>query len=119
VLTKTEKVLIHKKMDRKEYKRKYMEDYNKSDRGKAAQDRYNSSDKGRSTRSEYGRWSRTSSSEQRNYLGVAALVLLLLVVALFMLSCTHGQKVHDRTYIKGYIVDLGKPTTVTVTTHDN
>jgi hypothetical protein len=104
-------------MDRKEYKRKYMEDYNKSDRGKAAQDRYNSSDKGRSTRSEYGRWSRTSSERQRNYLTVAALVLLFLLVATLMFSCTHGRKVHERTYVKGYIVDLSKPTTVT--THGN
>jgi hypothetical protein len=106
-------------MDRKEYKRKYMEDYNKSDRGKAAQDRYNSSEKGRSTRSRYGGWPRTNSSEQRNYLAVAALVLLFIIVIALMSSCTHGQKVHDRTYIKGYIVDLSKPTTVTVTTHDN
>ncbi len=105
-------------MDRKEYKRQYMQQYNKSERGRAAQDRYNNSDKGRQTRSRYGNWYRNREEDTVNYIPVILVVLLVAVVAAFLMGCGHKREVYRSTYMKGYAIDLSKPVTVT-TSHDD
>ena len=106
-------------MDRQEYKKQYMHNYNRSDRGKAAQNRYNTSEKGKQTRSRYGQWYRRRDEDKINYLPVIAVILLITVVGFLMLGCSHGREVHHNTHVKGYAIDLSKPVTVTVSSHDD
>jgi hypothetical protein len=98
-------------MDRKEYRKKYMDQYNNSERGKAAQARYNSSSHGKETRSNYNKQYRGGDSS--GCLGILCVLFLftIILVTTILSGCTH-RPANDFHYQKGYAIDFSKPVTV-------